>query len=419
MRRILLYVGSALVLGATGLVLWAAFRVRTSSTHSDGPNRSEWSPAAAANYLDYRETWWQQWPAAQLEQGTVCISCHTVAPYAFVRPALRRHLGELELTTAEKKMLSSIEARVNGWAQMKPYYNDAAHSAPSRATEAVLNAVILAAYSKEQDQQNLISRRAFDNAWALQETAGENSGAWKWQNFHEAPWESNESGYQGAAMMAIAVGMATGQSSKDPALGDHVGRLRNYLLRNYPEQPVLNQLYVLWASAEIPGLLSDLQRKELIQKVSGLQDADGGWSLSALDKQKDLKPVVLDLFKHADSVDDSDGCATGLAALAMEKAGVTSEDPVLQRGLAWLRTHQSQRGSWWASSMNGFRDPASDMGHFMNDAATGYAVLALEDADDQASQPDSKHNGDTVGAHTSTSFRRVSRGPKQMLLLPM
>jgi squalene-hopene/tetraprenyl-beta-curcumene cyclase len=416
MRRILLFVGSIVVLGVAGLVLWAAFHVRTSSMHADGMSRSVWSPAAAAMYLDYRQGWWQEWKPAQLEKGTVCISCHTGVPYAFARPVLRRRLGETELTPYESKMLSSIETRVNDWAQMKPYYTDAAHAMPSHSTEAVLNAVILAAYSNENKQLDPIMRRAFDNAWALQEKAGDNAGGWEWQNFHEAPWESSESDYQGAAMMAIAVGMTSRQNSNEAETRDHVERLRDYLVRKYSAQPVMNQVYVLWASTEMSGVLSDIQRKDLIQKIVDLQNADGGWSLSSLDRQEALKPAVLGLFKRADHVDGSDGCATGLAVLAMKKAGVSSTYPALQRGMEWLRTNQSEKGSWWASSMNGFRDPASEMGHFMSDAATGYAVLALEDAEDQAINPGSLHKGDTAHMGTSTTLQQTTDISKHVLL---
>ena len=36
-----------------------------------------WDKAAAARYLDSRQSWWQDWPHAQKDHGTVCVSCHT------------------------------------------------------------------------------------------------------------------------------------------------------------------------------------------------------------------------------------------------------------------------------------------------------------------------------------------------------
>ena len=56
------------------------------------------------------------------------------------------------------------------------------------------------------------------------------------------------------------------------------------------------------------------------------------------------------------------------------------QDETLKRGLQWLQHHQEKDGSWRASSLNAKRDPDSEIGRFMNDAATGYAVLALETA---------------------------------------
>jgi hypothetical protein len=378
MKRALVVISALLTLSLVGMIFWTAMRVRASSAPTGGVLRNNWSTAAAASYLDSREVWWQGWPVSQRREGTVCISCHTVLPYALVRPALRKQLGQAELTATEKRMLGSIEKRVTDWQEIGSYYNDAAHDVPSRATESVLNAVILAEYDSGSNSLSPLTRKAFDEAWALQWTTGQNAGGWDWQDFHEAPWESSESGYQGAAMIAVALGLAPVQYNSEPDVQIHIQHLREYLVRQYAAQPVMNQLYAMWASAHFPGLLTDTQRTDLIHKVSSLQNPDGGWSLSVLDKQTSLKHFGFDLFKHIDRVDGSDGCATGLVVLALEQWGVPLENPLLQRGLTWLEKHQYKDGSWWASSMNGFRNPASDTGRFMSDAATGYATLALE-----------------------------------------
>ncbi len=74
----------------------------------------------------------------------------------------------------------------------------------------------------------------------------------------------------------------------------------------------------------------------------------------------------------------SDGYATGLITLVLQAAGVSRVRPELKRALSWLVQHQDRSsGAWSASSLNVERDPASNVGRFMNDAATAFAVLAL------------------------------------------
>lgn len=376
MRTRAIYIVLLLVLCLAGAGMWRATRVheKTASAASSGSYSASWNSAAAASYLDYRESWWQSWPPAQKDHGTICISCHTVVPYALARPALQQAMGATGMPAAEKTMLDSVEMRVGHWSEMTPFYSDTADgpgkTAESHATEAVLNAVILASIDAEQGQLRPITKTALDEAWALQETAGGNAGGWKWQDFNLAPWESAESGYQGAAMLAIALGNAPDHYAADASNSKHVQLLRDYLQRLYGEQPLMSQVYVLWASAQMPGLLNETEHTKLLAGIRSLQQSDGGWALSSLNEQASWKRLI--------SSPDSDGCATGLVVLALEESGVSRNDKMLARGLEWLERHQSKDGSWRASSLNEKRDPDSDIGRFMSDAATGYAVLALE-----------------------------------------
>jgi hypothetical protein len=187
--------------------------------------------------------------------------------------------------------------------------------------------------------------------------------------------------------MAIALGEAPENYVSETQVRDHLELLKQYLRRQYDAQPLMSKLYVLWASARIPGLLTDADQAKLVGEIADLQLSDGGWTLSSLDEQS-RKHALVDKWKRLSHTENGDGCATGLAVLAMEKAGTKQDPEALQRGVEWLKRHQAKDGSWWATSLNSKRDANSDIGRFMSDAATGYAALALEEADRETSVPE-------------------------------
>jgi squalene-hopene/tetraprenyl-beta-curcumene cyclase len=363
----------------TPFLATAGFAASPASVDTVAPasTTTPWNAAAAAHYLDGRQTWWQGWKVSQRDHSTVCVSCHTVLPYALARSSLRGSLGEQDISAPEHVMLNNVLRRVTLWNEVGPFYHtgiDGPLKTPeSRGTESVLNALVLAIYDAQKNHMTDIERSAFDDAWALQLKSGPQAGAWDWLNFHLAPWESSESQYYGAALAAIAVGKAPDDYRDDPKIQGNLRLLRGYLRREYATQPLINKVYLLWASGKLPGLLTSSERSALLTTILSKQQPDGGWSLTDLGTWQRKDKTALETR--------SDGYATGLTLLALEQSGLAQNLPQAKRGLAWLEQNQLQdEGKWPAWSVNLKRDPSSYIGHFMNDAATGFAVLAIENS---------------------------------------
>jgi len=333
-----------------------------------------WDRLTAARYLDARQQWWMDWPKSQRDHETVCVSCHTAIPYAMARPSLRKSLKEDSPSVQEKRMLGYVVKRVTLWKETQPFYSNESvgpqKTPESRGTESVLNALVLTRYDEPSGHMRQITKDAFANMWASQLTTGEERGSWSWLNFHNAPWESNESHYWGATVAAIAIGLAPEEYRRERAIRPKLDLLRGYLNREYHKQPLINCIAVLWASTRIPGLLTTEKRAVLLKEIRDHQQADGGWTLSNLGSWKRRDNTPLDT--------ESDGYATGLIVYVLTQAGVSPDRAEVKKATSWLIVNQQKDGHWSATSLNKKRDPASDPAKFMTDAATSYAVLALD-----------------------------------------
>lgn len=333
-----------------------------------------WDAKAAATYLDARAEWWTTWPNAARDRGTYCMSCHTTLPYAIARPELRQMLGERGPSAAERKIIGNLETRARDWREVEPWYPDQTRGLPktseSRAIEAVMNALLLSRRDAPSGQLSEDARTAFDVMWSLQMKTGPESGAWTWLNFRMEPWESPNSPYFGASMAALAVASAPDAYRASAGIADRLKALGAYFQKQHGEVSLLNQLTALWATSRVPGMLTEAQRKATLEAAFALQQPDGGWSTVALGSYTRMDGSASDTR--------TDGFATALATLALQASGVPANDPRVAKGLAWLEANQDEAsGAWTAISPNKKRDPQSDVGKFMSDAATAYAVLSL------------------------------------------
>jgi squalene-hopene/tetraprenyl-beta-curcumene cyclase len=362
--------------------------VASASTFAGENTPGQWDKIGASQYLDGRGENWFKFSSANRGEGASashCVSCHTLLPYALARPVLRRLSNENQATQWETKILAQTKSRVANWDQLEEvefqlfYDFDEPKKKQSRGTEAILNALLLSLDDRVQGRREPsdTTKKALSILWATQITEGQHKGSWEWLNFGLEPWESTDARYLGATVAAIAVGAAPGDglAGNEADSSKRLASLRNYLKKHYATQNLHNRVWLLWASSGLDGLLDQKEKAQLIEQILAKQQPGGGWNLGSLGD-----------FTHVEiktPVITPDGYATGLILHALQLAGLPKENPQVSKGLSWLRAHQDPSGAWRATSVNKKREPESkdrakaNIGKFMWDAATGYAVLAL------------------------------------------
>jgi squalene-hopene/tetraprenyl-beta-curcumene cyclase len=358
----------------------------------DAGDQPAWDARAAASYLDARAAAWLAYPPAHRGEGAdqvSCLSCHTSLPYALARPALRRAAGEDQPTAYEERLLANVRHRVAHWNELgtprfpvyygenplRPRHEIDEKSVESRGTEAVLNALVLAFDDRRRGLQTPgdSTRAALRHLWATQRSDGPEQGSWNWLEFGNQPWEAGpHRSYFGATLAALAVGTAPGYLAieDDPASRQGLERLRRYIQARADGQNLHNLIWTLWASTSFDGLLTASEQRRIIDAVVAKQQPSGGWGLASL----------IDCHRRDGTPQDfaPDGYATGLAVAALQRAERSDDHHSVARGREWLRTNQQATGAWAAHSLNKHRDPGTHTGKFMSDAATAFAVFALE-----------------------------------------
>lgn len=351
---------------------------------SIGGERPVCDTQAAARYLDARAREWEAFRGADRGEGAdkvSCLSCHTSVSYAIGRPALRHLANENEPTPHETRLLEQVRRRVAHWDKLDTpkfrlsYDFDERKKVESWGTEAILNALVLAWDDRRHGlaAPSAPTRQALRHLWATQHKDGKDAGSWDWLDFGLRPWEAGEARFYGTALAAIAIGTAPGYlgGEHDAGVREGIERLRRYLGSHLEGQNLHNKLFALWAATSIDGLLTAQERQQVIDQVLARQQDNGGWGL----------PSFVDCRRQDGTPQETapDGYATGLSLHVLQLAGVNREAPAVARGLAWLRANQQPAGNWVGVSLNKRRDPKTHVGKFMSDAATAFAILALED----------------------------------------
>jgi squalene-hopene/tetraprenyl-beta-curcumene cyclase len=238
--------------------------------------------------------------------------------------------------------------------------------------EPVLTALLLAEQDARRGSLSRETEQVFEGLWPLQIASGPSQGAWNWNNTGRDPFSAPYGQFYGAALAALAVGVAPEGYQSRPQIQENLAALKTYLADQRKAQPLHNRVILVWASTKLGGLLTDADRKAIVNELAGKQQADGGWTLDSLGPWS----------KHADApaAKGSNAYATGLAAFVLERASVSAADPKLGRALQWLRSHQDKSGFWEAQSMNTHYEPGTMPSQFMRDVATSFAVLALIEA---------------------------------------
>lgn len=310
----------------------------------DEPLAKEFSLTKAVRFLDAASLEWQQ------NRG--CFTCHTNFAYLYARPGFA---GE---ALAPAKVRAFAEELVTQrWTAKGPRWD----------AEVVAAAAALAFHdAATTGKLHPATRMALDRMWTIQQP----DGGWSWLKCGWPPMESDD--HYGATLAAIAVGVAPDGYAQTEAAQAGLLKIKKYLAAN--QAPTLHhRAMIAWGASYLPDLMAPDERRACVAELKRLQRPDGGWAAASLGD-----------WKRSDGKEQdprtSDGYGTGFVLYVLRRAGESPSDPVLQRGITWLKTHQRESGRWFTRSLN------QDNHHFLSHAGSAFAMMALRECGEAESK---------------------------------
>lgn len=306
---------------------------------ADEPLADSFSAENAVRFLDAAALTWQK----QRE----CFTCHTNFAYLYARPFVSAEVA------AHASVRSFAEQLISDrWTDKGPRWD----------AEVVAAAAALA-FNDAHTTATLhpISRTALDRMWTLQRE----DGGWSWLKCDWPPMESDDD--YGVGLAALAVSVAPDDYRETEAAKRGLDGIRKYLAAN-PPPTAHHRAMLVWADSYGADVVTDEQRRALVDELRTLQHADGGWGLATLGNWEREDGSPQDLAT-------SDGYGTGFVVYILRRAGVSADDPAVQKGVAWLKANQRASGRWFTRSLH------KDSKHFITHAGTAFAVMALAECE--------------------------------------
>ena len=325
--------------------------IRIPGAHADEPVRDEFSLELASQYIEQGAVAWTR--------GRKCVTCHTNGTYLALRPSMSASLGKpsQEVRDLFVKLLR------NGIRQL------------GESRDLGDSHLIYIARGLAEWDAHVSGQLSDDTRLALQQLFTRQLPSGVWEPILESWPPLESSAFQEATVAAMAVGAAPGwlEGLTDQGLKAGVERLKDYF-RTVEAPHDYGRVVLLWASAQLPGLLEEGGKAKIVELIRQKQQADGGWSIRTFARPEQWgdgsRAEKLRNEKEA-SNPSSDGHQTGLAVIALRAAGVSAQDPAIRRGVHWLLRNQRQSGRWWTRSLN------TDEHHFITYSGTLYPLLAL------------------------------------------